>query len=162
MRFAIVITVASVTSCAVISHDVTNDPVAARITGKCFMLVEDAYVVNTGGIGVRDTLYVPAKRCRAADGTLNGFCVASVKARVQRGTKLTITQVSNHADGENGRCWRIFARLDVTTGVDHDVEVPSCLFHGLGAIWVTSWNPNDTSSIDFKPSRLTACEASAP
>jgi hypothetical protein len=162
MRFIVVITAASVTSCAVISHDVTKDPVAARISGRCFALAEDAYVVNTGGIGVRDALYVPDGRCRAPDSTLNAFCVASVKARVPRGTTLSVTQVVNHADGENGRCWRVFARLDRTVGVDHDVEVPSCWSHTLGPIWVTPSTPSDASAIDFRSERLTPCETSTP
>ena len=152
-------------SCAVVSHDVTHKPVASQIAGRCFYLAQDTYVINKGGIGVRDILYVPQGRCRAQDGTLSSLCpqtLEQVKAHIPRGTSLRITDVINHAEGESGRCWLVLAQLDAASGVNHSVEIPSCTFARGNENWLTSWNPDNTVDlIAFKPERLAPC-GSAP
>ena len=159
MRIFTILAVIGLAACAVVSHDATNKPVAARVAGKCFQLAQDAYVINSGGIGVRDGLFAPEGRCGAGGGgTIHALCLGMVKCSVPKGTRLTISQVVNHAEGDNGRCWRIYARLDSAIGVDHDVEIPACPFARLGRPWVTTWDPDQTSSIEFEPKWLTPCE----
>ena len=66
-------------ACAVVSHDITADPIAAKIAGQCFELQQDTYLVNTHGWWDKDKLLIPTGVCRNADGGLSNNCHIKVK-----------------------------------------------------------------------------------
>jgi len=156
MRSAAILAAALLGSCAVISHDVTDKAVAAHVVGKCFVLMQDAYVVNRAVIGGNDELFSPQNGA-----CLYGTCFRAVKASVPKGTTLTVTKVVNYAQGDNGRCWRTFARLDNTVQIDHDIELPTCLLGGIQRPWVTTADPSETDSVEFERKWLTPCQPDA-
>jgi hypothetical protein len=162
MRHLVIVTPLLV-SCAMITYDVTKDPIAARIAGQCFTLQRDAYVVNTGGIGTKDRLMIPEGSCRGPDGVLtpNGHCRLTVKALIPRGSTLTISQVNNHAEGESGRCWLVIARLTPPDTFEGEVVVPTCAYAQYPQKWLNEWNPETTENpLGFKPDRLLPCVSS--
>jgi hypothetical protein len=82
-------------SCAVVSHDVTNDPVASNISGKCFVTQKPLYLIHTGGWGgVRDQLSTSdgTNTCRPEGSYLGVFpkCDVTWKGDVPSGTELVV------------------------------------------------------------------------
>jgi hypothetical protein len=164
VRF-LVILIPPLASCAVITYDVTRDPIAAQISGRCFALQRDAYVVNTGGIGTKDRLMIPEGTCRGPEGALmpNRLCRLTTKALIPRGSTLTVLQVKNHAEGESGRCWAVTARLTPSSQFDGEVVVPSCGFSDLPQNWLDAPIPEWTKKpLEFRPDYLLPCQSPAP
>jgi hypothetical protein len=150
-------------SCAVITYDVTHDPIAAPISERCFALQLDAYVVNTGGIGTKDRLMIPEGVCRSADGALipNRRCRLTAKALIPRGSTLTVLKVKNRAVGESGRCWAVTARLTPPSPFAGEIVVPSCGLDDLPQYWLDAPIPEWTKKpLEFKPDYLLPCRDS--
>jgi hypothetical protein len=173
LKSLVVICVALVVaaSCAVVSHDVTNDAVASNISGKCFVTQKPLYLVHTGGWGVPDQLSVTngANTCRA-DGSYLGMlpkCGVTWKSDVPSGTELIVTKVTDKAKGESGRCWSVQGRFKDTQLHASDFDVPSCNFESFSKSWLNEWTPDTTyrtgAKLAFDPELLRSCDSpSAP
>lgn len=170
MKSLLVICVALVgASCAVVSHDVTNDAVASNISGKCFVTQKPLYLIHTGGWGVRDQLSTSngTNTCRPEGSYLGIFpkCDVTWKGDVPSGTELVVTKVTDKAMGESGRCWSVQGRFKDTQLRESDFDIPSCNFESFSKTWLNEWMPADTyrsgAKLAFKPDLLKACVSSS-
>ena len=155
----------AVCACAVVSHDMTKDPIAADVVGRCFELMQDAYVVNTGGIGVRDKLLIPQGQCKNPDSSLSSRCPMKVKGRLPIGSRVTVVKVTDQAMGESGRCWVVLGVLYGPLSGIGAVEIPTCPFgRDYSEFWLRDWNADASRKsgrgLEFKPQYLQRCDRS--
>jgi hypothetical protein len=169
MRYiGVLVATLTASSCAVVSHDVTNDEVAASISGKCFVLKQAAYIINIGGIGPRDQLLIPTGRCRAPDGTIavDRSCRFEVKSHIPVGSTLVVTSVTDKAYGESGRCWDVRARFEDTQLYSGIFKIPTCIFESYSGGWLQQGPPEliygTGTKLTFRPEKLETCGSRAP
>jgi hypothetical protein len=156
-------------SCAVIDHDVTNEPVAANLSGKCFVTQKALFIVHNGGIqiGARDELSIRsgADACEAPHGH-DFFCRVQPKGDVPAGTEIMVTKVTDKAMGDNGRCWSVQGRFKDGQPGQGDFKIPSCGFDSISGTWLNEWQPAAThmtgEKLFFKTDALKPCDSPAP
>jgi hypothetical protein len=157
------------TSCAVVDHDVTNEPVAANLFGKCFVTQQTLYLVNTSsGFSVPDQLSTSdgGGICRNPS-ALGGLikCGFTLKGAVPSGTEIIVTRVTDKAVGESGRCWSVQGRFKDAHLKQSDFDIPSCNFKSFSKTWLNEWMPADTyrsgAKLEFKTDVLRSCDSSS-
>ena len=115
-------------SCAVVDHDMTNQPVAANLSGKCFVTQQTLYLVNTSELSISDG----AGLCARGDALFGLFkCGFKLNGTVPAGTEIIVTKVTDEAMGESGRCWSVQGRFKDARLAQSDIDIPSCNFHSF-------------------------------
>jgi hypothetical protein len=157
-------------SCAVVDHDVTNEPVAANLSDKCFVTQKTLYLVNTGsGFSVPDQLSTSdgAGICAHGDSALFGLlkCGFKLNGTVPAGTEIIVTKVTDKAMGESGRCWSVQGRFKDAQLSQSDIDIPSCNFQSFSKSWLNDWMPADTyrtgEKLEFASDALRPCDSSS-
>ena len=150
-------------SCAVVDHDVTNQPVAANLSGKCFVTQKTLYLVNTNQLSTSDGGGI----CAHGDSALFGLlkCGFKLNGTVPAGTEIIVTKVTDKAMGESGRCWSVQGRFkDAHLSPSH-IDIPSCNFQSFSKSWLNYWMPADTyrtgEKLEFTSDAVRPCDSSS-
>jgi hypothetical protein len=150
-------------SCAVVDHDVTNQPVAANLSGKCFVTQQTLYLVNTRELSISDG----AGACPHGDSALFGLfkCGFKLNGTVPAGTEIIVTKVTDEAMGESGRCWNVQGRFKDARLSPSEIDIPSCNFHSFSKSWLNNWIPTVTyqtgEKLEFTSDAVRPCDSSS-
>lgn len=156
-------------SCALVDHDATNEPVAANLSGKCFVTQKTLYLVNTSsGFSVPDQLSTSdGAGIGPKDSALGGLikCGFKLKGAVPSGTEIIVTRVTDKAMGESGRCWSVQGRFKDAQLQQSDFDIPSCNFKSFSKPWLNERMPADTyrsgEKLEFKTEVLRPCDSTS-
>ena len=140
-------------------RDMTQDPVANQLVGKCFTLNQDAVLVGFGDAPLQ-ILYVPI-----AGGPLdNPEYMRRVKLHVTdhvpRASTLYVTRLIDRFHGEEVRLWDVYAQLHKPNGESIEALVAASELHQS---WLVEWRSRVTGDRpQFANTYVRPCGAVAP
>lgn len=133
----------AVHGCTWYVYDATTRPIAANVVGRCFALREDAILAEHFSYFTAYMLSVPgANECTPRDVTpatreeerykTRGLsypkCPWIPVARVDKGARFRVTEVTEQPYGGPGRCWKVDITFVSGRNVGLKSGIPACHF----------------------------------
>jgi hypothetical protein len=150
---------AALDGCAWYVYDATNRPVASNVAGRCFALRENAilsehfsyftaYMLNLPGADECTPQGVaPATRNEERykpSGLKYPRCPWVPIADIPKGTKFTVTTITEQPYGGDGRCWKVEVTLITGTSAGITSGIPACHFDfPASELWVQTKSGHD-------------------